>query len=135
MQLRSRHDLLQFCQKLLLPPASISRQLVTNPDASAVVNLMGQEYICIPQQAQTYDVDGACFTGPTQIKWIQQLLPLKRNFVLHMDGKYKLHHGVWILLSMGTHCLKATGESAITKLGTTFVPLVYLFCKNHESTG
>ena len=80
-------------------------------------------------------MDGACFTGPKQIDWIRQLLALKFQFVLHMDGKYKLHHGVWILLTIGTHCLKAQGESAVKSLGTTFIPLVYLFCKNHESTG
>ena len=47
---------------------------------------------------------------------------------------YKLHHGVWILITLGTHCLKETGEISI-QLTNTFVPLIYLFCKNHESNG
>lgn len=135
VQLESRHDLLQFCQHLLLPPVNVCRQLVTNPHAEAVQAVLGQDYICIPQDAATFGVDGACFTGPTQIDWIRQLLAVEFQFVLHMDGKYKLHHGVWILLTIGTHCLKAQGETAVTSLGTTFIPLVYLFCKNHESTG
>ena len=135
LQLTSRYDLLQFCQRLLMPPASTCRQLVTNPSANEVVALMDKEYLCVPQDAAAYGVDGACFTGPTQINWIQQLLKMPKNFTLHMDGKYKLHHGVWILLTLGTHCLKVEGETCVTRLGTTFVPLVYLFCKNHESTG
>ena len=108
---------------------------MTNPSANEIVALMDKEYLCIPQQAAAFQVDGACFTGPTQIKWIEQLLKLAKKFTLHMDGKYKLHHGVWILITLGTHCLKVGGKTQVTKLSTTFVPLVYLFCKNHESTG
>ena len=135
LQLTSRYDLLQFCQKLLMPPPSICRQLVTNPSADAVTALLDKEYLCIPQDAAVFQVDGACFTGPTQIQWMKQLLKLQKNFTLHMDGKYKLHHGVWILITMGTHCLKVVGETTVTRLATTFVPLMYLFCKNHESIG
>jgi hypothetical protein len=135
IQLTNRLDLLQLCRRLLLPPPIIARQIVTNPTARAVATLMGQDYICIPQDANVFSVDGACFTGPTQIKWMQQLLELDGQFSLHMDGKYKLHHGVWILLTIGTHCIKVVGETSVTSLCTTFVPLVYLFCKNHESTG
>ena len=136
LQLEKRYELLSFCQKLLLPPVAECRQLVTNPSAEAAVTLMGKQYLCIPQDAAAFGVDGACFTGPTQITWMGQLLKQPKKFVLHMDGKYKLHHGVWILISVGTHMLKATGETpATTKLSNTFVPLVYLFCKNHESNG
>ena len=119
----------------MLPPPNICRQLVTNPGAGAVSALLQKDYICIPQDAATFQVDGACFTGPTQISWVRQLVGRPGQFVLHMDGKYKLHHGVWILLTIGTHCLRAMGETATTSLGNTFIPLVYLFCKNHESTG
>jgi hypothetical protein len=135
IQLVNRLDLLQFCRHLVLPHSKITRQIVTNPAACAVAKLMGQDYICIPQDANVFSVDGACFTGPTQIKWMQQLLQHNGHFSLHMDGKYKLHHGVWILLTIGTHCIKVVGETSVTSLCTTFVPLVYLFCKNHESTG
>lgn len=135
IQIESRYDLLQFCQSLLMPPPSTCRQLVTNPSANEIVALMGKEYLCIPQQAAAFRVDGACFTGPTQIKWMQQLMKLPKKFTLHMDGKYKLHHGVWILITLGTHCLKVEGSTQVTRLSTTFIPLVYLFCKNHESNG
>ena len=135
LQLKTRYELLQFCGHLKLPATNVCRQLVTNPSAEGVVALMGKQYLCIPQQAAVFGVDGACFTGPTQIKWVQQLLQQQGQFVLHMDGKYKLHHGVWILLTLGTHVLKVEGEHSVKKLGTTFIPLMYLFCKNHESSG
>ena len=86
IQLVDRLDLLHFCRHLVLPHTAITRQIVTNPAASAVAKLMGQDYICIPQDANVFSVDGACFTGPTQIKWMQQLLQLDGHFSLHMDG-------------------------------------------------
>ena len=55
-------------------------------------------------------------------------------FVLHVDGKHKLHHGKWILITLGTHMLKCVGTHKF-KLGTTFVPLIYLMCLQHESSG
>jgi hypothetical protein len=135
VQITTRLELIQFCKRLMLPPTSMCRQIVTNPAAEAVMALMGHDYLCVPQDAAAFSVEGACFTGPTQIKWMSQLHRLDNHFSLHMDGKYKIHHGVWILLSIGTHCLKVVGETKVCKLHTTFVPLVYLFCKNHESTG
>ena len=62
-------------------------------------------------------------------------MEMEDHFTLHMDGKHKLHHGVWVLITLGTHCLRVVGETMACQLGTTFVPLVYLFCKNNESTG
>jgi hypothetical protein len=135
IQISTKLELTQFCERMLLPPASTCRQLVTNPTAEAVTAFMGRDCICIPQDAAAFSVEGACFTGPTQIKWIEQLLKHDNHFCLHMDGKYKLHHGVWILLTLGTHHLKVVGETKVSKLHTSFVPLIYLFCRNHESTG
>ena len=135
IQLETRYDLLTFCQPLLMPPANICRQLVTNPGAAAVVALLGRQYLVVPQQAGLYGVDGCCFTGPTQIEWMRQLSRMDGQWVGHMDGKYKLHHGVWILITFGVHCLKVVGEGQVNSLCTTFAPLMYLFCKNHESLG
>jgi hypothetical protein len=133
LQISTRLELIQFCKRLMLPPTVMCRQIVTNPAAEGVMALLGKEYLCVPQDAAAFKVEGACFTGPTQIKWMRQLRD--NQFSLHMDGKYKIHHGIWILLSIGTHCLKVVGETKVDKLVTTFVPLVYLFCRNHESTG
>lgn len=138
VQIINRSDLLEYTQKLELPalPAlTTARQLTVNPSAAAAKALVGREYVCIPQVAANFNVDGACFSGPVQIRWVQQLSRRPGQFTLHMDGKYKLHHGLWILISLGTHTLKAVGKMKVSRLSTTFVPLVYLFCKNHESTG
>lgn len=135
LKLATRHDLLQYCKELLLPAPTLCRQLITNPASHAATELMGRSYMCIPQAASQFSVDGACFTGPTQMQWVSQLSKLPHQFTLHIDGKYKLHHGVWILLTLGTHMLRTRGASKVCSLGNTFVPLVYLFCKNHESKG
>ena len=135
VQVTTRLDLLQYCRQYSLPSQDVCRLLLTDPAAEGARALMRQEYIYIPQSAASFAVEGACFTGPQQIEWARQLLQHDKQFVLHMDGKYKLHHGVWVLITLGTHCLRAVGETKVNQLTTTFVPLVYLFCKNHESTG
>lgn len=138
LQLEARTDLLAYTKNLLMPPAPVCRQLIINPSSAVVTHgdaIFGKEYHCIPQNAAAFGVDGACFTGPTQIKWIQQLVARQGQFVLHIDGKYKLHHGIWILITLGTHMLKRVGVHSVTQLQRTFVPLVYLFSKNHESVG
>ena len=48
----------------------------------------------------------ACLIGKTNIGWIEQLLKLVHEWALHGDGKHKLHHGRWVLVTFGTHCLK-----------------------------
>ena len=50
--------------------------------------------------------EGALFTGPAQIRWIGQLVHMCYQFSLHIDGKWKLHHGGFVLITLGTHCLK-----------------------------
>ena len=87
----------------------------------------------IPLDALPFNCTGALFTGRMQIYWIGQLMNMPHRFVLHADGKHKLHHGEWILMSVGTHMLR--WDAANGTLSTTFVPLVYLFCKEHESNG
>ena len=135
LQLTTRADLLQFCSQLQLPSLAVRRELATNPSSAAAVAHMGRAYFCIPQAAATFGVEGACFTGPMHMQWVSQLAEHAQQFTSHIDGKYKLHHGVWILLTLGTHEIKVVGEHNVSKLTTTFVPLVYQFCRNHESTG
>lgn len=87
----------------------------------------------IPLQAAKYDVDGAVLTGRQQVRWIGQCVSRPGNFVLHVDGKWKLHHGDWILMTVGTHHVR--WDSARAVLSHQFVPLVYLMAKQHESVG
>lgn len=132
VKLETRLELIHFCRNLSLPSEDICRQISSNPSANDVKSLMSQKYIYVPQNG--FKVDGACFTGPRQIRWMQQLLDKDDHFVLHMDGKFKLHHGVWMLITLGTHCLREIGTTKASGLCTTFVPLIYLFCKDHETT-
>ena len=61
----------------------------------------------VPLNAATFQVEGVVFTGKQQIQWIGQLHQMPWQFVLHIDGKYKLHHGrTWVLLTLGTHGLR-----------------------------
>ena len=88
--------------------------------------------IYIPME-DVYGVEGACMTGPMQISWMGQLMNLPKKFVLHADSKFKLHHGEWVLTTLGTHYLRWDVNNR--NLSTSFVPLVYLICKQHESVG
>jgi hypothetical protein len=134
LQISTRFELLQYCQHRRLPAKPTLQQILLHPESQGAIDFWNSSYFYIPQNAATYSVDGACFTGPKQIRWMEQLLDRPNQFVLHMDGKHKLHHGSWVLITLGTHCLRVEGETVI-ELSTTFIPLVYLFCLNHESTG
>ena len=89
----------------------------------------------VPIDMEQYGVEGAAFTGAQQIRWVTQLAQadMQRQFVLHGDGKYKLHCGKWVLLTLGTHVV-ARDTSNAEKILTSFRPLVYLLCKQQEST-
>ena len=65
-----------------------------------------------------------------QVGWILQLVAASRRWVLHVDGKHKLHHGKWMLVTFGTHMLRHSWSQK--KLTHSFRPLVYMFCKGHE---
>ena len=87
----------------------------------------------IPMDNLAFAVEGALFTGRMQMAWLSQLMDMPSKFVLHTDGKHKLHHGGWVLMTLGTHHLRWDQHNAT--LSTQFVPLLYLFCKQHESDG
>lgn len=87
----------------------------------------------IPMDGIAFDTEGVCLTGRMQIHWMSQLLQMPKGFVLHTDGKHKLHHGEWILMSVGTHYLR--WDEHHRTLSTSFAPLVYIMCKQHETIG
>jgi hypothetical protein len=60
----------------------------------------------VPMDTSAYSVHGACFTGKIQIGWIGQLVGRPKLYVLHLDGKYKLHHQNFILITLGVHYLR-----------------------------
>ena len=120
----------QLCIPLLMPPNA--SDLVFAADGGVITTTPSRMFV-IPLQASDFSVSGECFTGPQQIKWIGQLGKIPFKFVLHIDGKYKLHHGKWILITIGVHVLR--WDAHHSRLVTSFVPLIYLFCKEHESQG
>ena len=77
---------------------------------------------------------GIVLTSWKMVWWMLQCMVAGAPKVCrHCDAKFKLHHGEWVLTSLGTHCLRWDPHNL--KLSTTFVPLVYLMCKQHESAG
>ena len=135
VQITTRIELLTFCQHLRLPSKDVCQQVLADPESHSAKEFLLSSYFYIPQNAASFSVDGACFTGPKQINWMRQLVERQDQFVLHMDGKHKLHHGTWVLITLGTHCLRVKGKICTTGFTHTFIPLVYLFCLNHESVG
>lgn len=80
---------------------------------------------------QFKDVEAIVLTMHVQINWIGYLVNLGFNFPLHIDGKYKLHHGDWLLITFGTHSLRLAAKE---RTAHTFRPLLYVFTKQQEST-
>ena len=50
---------------------------------------------------------------------------------MHIDGKHKLHHGKWILVTIGVHDLSLNKDRKM--ITHSYRPLVYMFSKQHES--
>ena len=65
------------------------------------------------------------------VRWVGQLVELEWSWALHGDGKHKLHHGRWILMTFGTHCLRWDANCKTYR--HTFIPLIYIFSKQHET--
>ena len=48
----------------------------------------------IPMRYENHPgVDAVVLTSKTQIGWMLQLLKWRQGWVMHIDGKHKLHHG------------------------------------------
>ena len=82
-------------------------------------------------------VDAVVLTSAVQVGWIMQLVAFyPRLWALHIDGKHKLHHGGWLLVTVGTHVTEqrtyADNQNHKGKLVHAFRPLVYMFTKHHE---
>jgi hypothetical protein len=141
LALTSLADLLHLASQyahpmgLLMPPSDtqvevtdVAHRIVQRANS---LNGVQGKMIHVPMTCAEYNTEGLCLTGPVQIKWIGQLCEMPRRFVLHIDGKYKLHHGGWILITVGTHYLR--WDAHHQQLSQSYVPLVYLMCKQGES--
>ena len=101
--------------------------------STALVSAVVPTSLFVPMDVSAYSIHGACFTGKVQIGWIGQLVERPKHFVFHIDGKYKLHHQNFILLTLGTHFLRWDAQRQT--LSTSFAPIMYLFCKEQETNG
>ena len=91
----SNLDLLNFARKNALP---------ANADA-LVDNKMYAVGKLAERHTEFPETTAICLLGKTNVGWIKQLVNLDYAWALHADGKHKLHHGRWILITFGTHCL------------------------------
>jgi hypothetical protein len=133
LMLTGMADLIAYSQSLAIPPTLAL--LNAAPSSSLVASVLGgaSQSLYIPMQAGAYGIHGACYTGKTQIGWMGQLAQMPGEWQVHIDGKYKLHHSKFLLLTLGTHYLRYDHHHST--LSTSFAPLVYLFCKEGESDG
>ena len=109
---RGRHakvvvnNMLELTQLLQLKHVELPKSMSTSLVSSAKQNHTELVYH-VPLDAAAFQVEGAIFTGKQQIQWVGQLKRMPWQFVLHIDGKYKMHHGrTWVLLTIGSHGLR-----------------------------
>ena len=139
VQINTLLEMKQYVLPLAMP-TTLSRLLtMAGDDGNGCTDLLdhvsasaSEKMVYIPQD-DIFGVEGACFTGPMQVQWLGQLAKMPCQWVMHGDSKFKLHHGEWVLTTFGTHILR--WDTHHLKLVTTFVPLIYLICKQHESIG
>ena len=99
IRITTKLELQHFTLPLLMPP-TLSLLSVAQPAVgSSLAQLKLNRVVAVPQD-NVYATTGVCLTGPMQIKWMEQLTLHNFSFILHGDGKHKLHHGEWILDTM-----------------------------------
>ena len=76
--------------------------------------------------------------GSVQVHWLLQLTGYHHRWALHVDGKFNLHDGGWVLLTCGTHCpqwrTSADGKQHSPGNVQGFFPLVYCLSEGIETT-
>ena len=90
IQVQNMLEMGQLIQPLLMPPQVCD--LV--PAAAGVLSVPVRNMLYVPMDAASFDVHGACFTGPMQVKWIGQLCELDYSFVgrVHMCTSHTIHN-------------------------------------------
>ena len=95
MQYKNKADLLNFIKEHPLPSTVQDMQ----PKKLYAVDGMANVFDSFP------DVTGMVLVSLKSVQWMGQLLKLDFGWALHGDGKHKLHHGRWILVTFGCHSL------------------------------
>ena len=79
-----------------------------------------QTYMVPMNMELLHSVQAVCFTGRTQIKWLLQLAETDFKYTMHIDGVHKLHHGEWILVTIGPHVLNRAADGTVRN--TNMIP-------------
>ncbi len=97
--METKADLVNFSVRHGLPntPEMMDQMKLYTVDMSAT----HAEYACT----------GVLLLCKKNVDWIRQLVDIPGQWQLHGDGKHKLHHGKWILVTFGTHCLSWDDKS------------------------
>ena len=82
------------------------------PDSLSEV-IHGKAYMVPMNMELLHSVQAVCFTGRTQIKWLLQLAETDFKYTMHIDGVHKLHHGEWILVTIGPHVLNRSADGTV----------------------
>ena len=131
VRIQNVNELLLYVKQLQV--ADVQALLQQNGDAPSITHTPLTDEKCVltvnvPNSA--LETCGVVLLCAQQVDWISQLAGMPRQFALHMDGKYKLHHGGFILITVGTTYLKLTDRNT---LSNSFVPLAYLMKAAGES--
>jgi len=122
---KTKGDLLNFMKDHKLP--------------SSVEEMVDKKLYAVDKMAEIWDAfpntTALAFTAKISVGWMEQLLALQEEtslaWALHGDGKHKLHHGRWVLMTFGTHSLNWSPDHKSYR--HSFRPLIYLFSKQIES--
>ena len=100
-KLESFADILNWAEGLRLP--------------DDLQHLEEKKMYVVPLEYTRSDVEGIVLTGGRHVYWIKQLVENahKFAFVVHLDGKHKLHMGKWMLLTLGTHSLEISNDDNV----------------------
>ena len=79
-----------------------------------------QTYMVPMNMELLHSVQAVCFTGRTQINWLLQLAETDFKYTMHIDGVHKLHHGEWILVTIGPHVLNRAADGTVRN--TNMIP-------------
>ena len=129
VKIKTVHELHMFVKRLNVvsvehaaaQPTGIIQTPLTDPRCILTVN---------PEYA--VENVGVVMLCAQQVNWISQLAERPKQFCIHMDGKYKLHHGGFILITVGTTHLMLSTDGR-SELRNSFVPLAYLMKPAGES--
>jgi len=103
----------------------------TLPESLASLAPIGTQSYMIPMEMELLnEAQAVCFVGSSQIKWVTQLANTAFKYTLHIDGVHKLHHGGWLLITIGPHVLSQ--QKADKTVTHSYRPCVYMFTKEES---